>query len=100
MTQLDELRIHLGITYQDDDTDNDLMRLIDQGVDYIDNIAGGSLDYDSNGRAKALLFDYVMYARSGARDEFMTNYRKELQSLQISERVKEYANKKETTNSD
>ena len=54
-------------------------------------------DFFGETQEKALLFDYVMYARTGEIAAFWDNYKSEIISLQISRKVDAYAENGEET---
>lgn len=93
---LNELKIYLDITWNDDNTDKKLEGIIKRGMKYIDSVAGTELDYTVEDKPRELLFDYCRYVRSNALEQFQINYLHELLSLQISEGVKRF----EENNSD
>lgn len=64
-----------------------LSGIIEQGIAYIDFVAGYKQDYTKGGQALALLKDYARYVRSNAFDEFQTNYAPELLTLQMMQEV-------------
>lgn len=94
---LESVENYLDITWQDDNTDDKLIGIIQRGMKYLNSVAGGELDYSTEDKPKELLLDYCRYVRSSALSEFQTNYLHELLSLQMSEEVARY---EETTNSD
>ena len=87
---LEAVRNYLDITWIDTAGDEKLSGIISRGMAYINSIAGATMDYVIEGKARELLFDYCRYVRSNALDEYQTNYLHELLSLQISEEVKAY----------
>ena len=76
---------YLDITWEDVESDKKIAGITERGVAYIDRIAGKPMDYMIEGSARALLFDYVRYVRSGALNIFMDNYCDELIALQMDE---------------
>lgn len=64
-----------------------LTGIIEQGIAYIDFVAGYKQDYTKSGQAQTLLKDYARYVRSNALDEFQTNYAPELLTLQMMQEV-------------
>ena len=87
---LDAVKNYLDITWVDPSGDQKLTGIISRGMAYLDSIAGTTMDYVIESKARELLFDYCRYARSNALSEFQTNYLHEILSLQISEEVKAY----------
>lgn len=91
MTLLADVRNYLDITWDDPQGDWKLCGMIERGKSYIDNFVGCKLDYTVEDDPRALLFDYVRYARADALDEFQTNYLHELLGLQMREEGARYA---------
>ena len=87
---LEPVRNYLDVTWIDIETDVKLTGIIDRGMAYLDSIAGATMDYVIEGKARELLFDYCLYVRSNSLSEFQQNYLAELLSLQISQDVKAY----------
>lgn len=88
---LDAVKNYLDITWDDEAGDERLAGIISRGMRYIDAAAGEACNYTIEDKPRELLFDYVRYVRSGALDQFMTNYLPELTSLQIAKEVSRYA---------
>jgi len=80
-------KTYLSITWTDVETDANLTGILERGIAYLNRIAGAAKDYLIEGDARALLFDYAMYARSGALASFADNYKSELLALQINTTV-------------
>ncbi len=57
----------------------------------------GECDFYGETQEKALLFDYVMYARAGEIADFWDNYKPEIISLQVSRKVDAYVENGEGT---
>lgn len=82
---LAEAKNFLDITWADSDADAKLKGQIRRGIAYItaktgvkaSAFAGDSVD----DRAQELLFNYLLYNRAGALDQFVQNYAYELNSL-------------------
>lgn len=87
---LEATRNYLDISWIDPSTDLKLTGIILRGIQYIDSLAGATMDYTVEEKPRELLMDYCMYVRSNALSEFQQNYIHELLSLQISQEVKAY----------
>lgn len=90
MELIDEVKNYLDITW--DLSEEEMVKLegmIQRGKAAI---AGkiGACDFDTETQEKTLLFNHVMYERSGALDEFWNNYRGEIISLRLRKRVQKY----------
>lgn len=71
---LADIKNYLNITWDDAVTDDKLRNMIASGMSYLDGKGGGTLDYESDGTPRTLLFEYVRYMRSNALDVFENNY--------------------------
>lgn len=78
---LADVRNHLQITWRDVETDRRITSLISMGRQYLNQRAGTILEYEEEGSARTLLFEYVRYARDNAMDVFENNYQHLIISL-------------------
>lgn len=85
------VRNYLDITWIDSAGDAKLNGIMARGMKYLDGVAGSTMDYTVEDKARELLFDYCRYVRSNALSEFQANYLPELLSLQIAQEVADYA---------
>lgn len=98
---LAEARSYLDITWEDEGTDEKLRGQIRRGIAYIadktgvEKSASAFMGTSGNDRAQALLFNYLLYDRSGALNDFVENYRSELIALRLKKEVERYAAKPE-----
>lgn len=84
---LTEAKNYLDITWEDEAEDNKLKGQLRRGIDFIcaktgvspSAFAGDAVD----GRAQELLFNYILYDRAGAVDQFKRNYRPDIIGLRI-----------------
>lgn len=86
-------RNYLDITWKDAEGDKKLSGILARGMKYLDGIAGEALDYAAEDAPRALLLDYARYIRSGAFDDFQTNYLHELLALQMKQEALRSAEK-------
>ena len=93
---LDEVKNYLDITWEDALGDQKLMGMVQRGMAAVKGKIG-ECDFFGETQEKALLFDYVMYARAGEIAAFWDNYKSEIISLQISRKVDAYAGTGEET---
>ena len=99
MALLEDVKIYLNITWDDENTDNKLTGIIERGKRYLDTIAGEKLDYTTEDKPKELLLDYCRYVRSNALEEYQKNFLHELLSLQLYREVARfYASEDDNTN--
>ena len=72
---------YLRVTWADDD---DLLNeLIARGKKKLEELAGAAPDFEGEGLARSLLFDYVRYAYNNASEYFEENFSQEIMRLQI-----------------
>lgn len=80
---LEELKDYL----RSDDEDNTLNNLLKNGQDYINKLAGITLDFESNILAKTLLLDYCRYRYNNASEYFLENFKDDILRLQLESAV-------------
>ena len=89
---LAEVKNYLDITWTDTDADAKLAGQISRGIAYICAKTGlQASDFegtDACERGKELLFNYVLYDRSGAVNEFKKNYQSDIVGLRALWEVK------------
>ena len=68
----------LDITWSDTATDGKLTLTIENGIAELDFLSGASNDYMKAGKARSLLFAYVMYDLANCLDDFKTNYQSDI----------------------
>ena len=83
-TLLGSVKDYLNITWSDPVTDKKISGIISRGMNYINEVAGETLDYEVEKKAKELLLEYCLYVRSNALSDFSINYLPELLALQRS----------------
>ena len=92
---LNEAKNYLDITWTDEESDRKLRGQIRRGIAYIKAKTGVEASAfcgdDVDDRAQALLFNYLLYDRAGALDQFAKNYQSELIGLRIRWEVKNHA---------
>lgn len=84
---LAEAKNFLDITWEDEAEENKLKGQLQRGIDFIraktgvdaSAFAGDAVD----GRAQELLFNYLLYDRAGAVDQFKRNYRSDIVGMRI-----------------
>lgn len=95
---LAEAKNFLDITWEDEDSDKKLEGQLRRGIDYISAKTGVDPSVfagdNTNYRAQELLFNYLLYDRAGAVDQFKKNYRSDIVGLRIKWEV---ANASEST---
>lgn len=90
MSLLDDVKNYLDITWDDPESDKKLSGIVNRGISYLQDHAGGALSFETEGQARALLFDYCRYVRSNALEMFGVNFRGELIALRSEREVNDY----------
>ena len=78
---LQKVKDYLKITWNDEDTA--ITDLITRGKKQLEGLAGAEPDFDTEGLARSLLFDYCRYAYNNASEYFEENFQKEILRLQL-----------------
>ena len=78
---LQKVKAYLKITWGDEDTA--ITDLITRGKKKLEGLAGAELDFEKEGLARSLLFDYVRYAYNNASEYFEENFQQEILRLQL-----------------
>lgn len=94
---LNDVKNELGVTWQDEATDNLYRGLIARATAYLDGKGGAVLDYDDDDMPRALMIEYVRYARDAALDVFENNYLSMILALQHRGAVDAYLESAEQT---
>lgn len=85
-----DIKSYLHITWQDSQTDINLIGMINRGMARLQEIAGVPLDFTVEDLPRSLLFDYCRYANSHALEMFEKNFSSELVSLHIKGQIKAF----------
>lgn len=83
---LQELKGYLKITWNSED--GDLQKIIYRGKEYLKDLTGTELDFETEGQPKSLLLDYCRYYYNNAIEYFEENFQKEILRLQLREAVR------------
>lgn len=85
----------LDITWEDNGADEKLEGQLRRGMAYITAktgvLASAFAGENADDRAQELLFNYVLYDRSGSVDQFKRNYRPDIVALRIRWEMERYA---------
>lgn len=95
-TLLNDVKNYLDITWDDTLGDQKIEGMVQRGMAAIKGKIGECNFYEET-QERALLFDYVMYARAGEVPQFWENYKAEIISMQIARKVDAYAADQEQT---
>lgn len=85
---LEDLKLTLDVTWQDDDTDRKLTRILERACHVINEYAGEEIDFESDLTARQLVLDYSRYVWNNVAEEFKTNFGANLLQLRSRYQVK------------
>ena len=88
---------YLNITWSDSATDAKIRGIIASGMMYLNGKAGAEMDYQADGAARTLLFEYARYMRDEALDVFENNYLPMILAMRHERMVKDYVQETEQT---
>ena len=92
---LEEVKNYLDITWEMTLAEEaKLASMIERGKAALSGKIG-RCDFEGETQEKTLLFNHVMYERAGALNEFWSNYRGEIISLQMNRRAEQYETEKQ-----
>ena len=94
---LETVKNYLNITWNDDATDSKMRGIIASGMMYLNGKAGAEMDYEADGTARTLLFEYARYMRDEALDVFENNYLPMILDMRHERMVKAYVSETEQT---
>ena len=70
---LQEVKRHLNITWNDDETDNKIKDYIKQGVEVLQSDVKTSIDFENDDIARGLLKTFCRYAWNNSEEYFIEN---------------------------
>lgn len=72
------IKRHLKITWNDEDTNNDVKDKMLDAIDKLNDLLGAEPDYFSPGSARELFKNYMLYAWNDCLNEFNSAYRDDI----------------------
>ena len=88
---LKHIKTRVGITWDDNATDESLRGIVEEGIEYIENKRGAPSDFEVAGAPRRILVEYCRYARADALDVFEANYLTQIIAMQNDRAVESYA---------
>lgn len=87
----EEIKRHLDITWDDEDTNLTIRDYIIDGQNHLKTMSGDSaIDFNTDIEAKRLLKEYCRYARNYSIEAFNHNFQDDLLRFQIAHAVDDY----------
>lgn len=90
MNLLEEMKNYLDMTWElTKEEEQKLQGMIERGKAGLEGKIG-ACDFEHDTQEKTLLFNHVMYERAGALSDFWQNYKGEITSLKLRNKVMDY----------
>lgn len=89
-----EIKVVLSVTWDEDDTDMKIYRIIQDAEVKLNHILGAEMDYSVPGPARRLFINYCMYVWNGVEKDFKANYLSDIYELRRINEVKAYGESK------
>ena len=88
----DEIKRHLAITWDDEDTDSTILDYIADGKNHLMNLCGDfSINFNTDVEAKKLLKEYCRYARNYSIEAFNHNFSDDIMRFQLHHAINDYS---------
>lgn len=78
---LQEVKDHINITWDEEETNRKLERIINDAMSTLNWKLGAKIDYSTEGQEHNLFLNYCMYAYNNCTNEFDDNYFNEIMQL-------------------
>lgn len=92
---LQELKDNLNITWDEEETDRKLERIINDSEHILNWKLGAKIDYSIEGQERNLFLNYCMYAYNNCTNEFDDNYFNEIMQIRQKYEVLNYEQENE-----
>lgn len=89
------LRNELYITWEDDETEIKLQRIVKNGIKAMDYKLGGNINYNEAGLEQELLIAYCVYIYNGCGNEFDEAYQNDIMILRHKYEVQQFKGDKD-----
>lgn len=80
---LNELKSFLNFTWKDENREARIVSYCLSSIQYLEEVADETIDFDTDMLARDLLFNRVLYMDSQALNDFNNNYNQMLEELKI-----------------
>ena len=80
---LEDIESYLDFTWEDEAKEKRIIGYIESSMEYLNEVAGAELNFETDQLARDLLFNRVLYMDSKALDDFGKNYFGLVKELQI-----------------
>lgn len=87
---LQEVKDHINITWDEEETNRKLERMINDAISTLNWKLGAKIEYSTEGQEHNLFLNYCMYAYNNCTNEFDDNYFNEIMQLRQKYEVLNY----------
>ena len=92
---LETIKASLSVTWDEEDTDMKIIRIMEDAEDKLNHILGAEMDYTAPGPARRLFVNFCMYVWNGVEKDFKANYLSDIYELRRINEVKSYVESKD-----
>ena len=92
---LEEIKAALSVTWDEEDTDMKIIRIMEDAEAKLNHILGAEMDYAAPGPARRLFINFCMYVWNGVEKDFKANYLSDIYELRRINEVKAYGESKD-----
>ena len=89
------IKAALSVTWDEEDTDMKIIRIMEDAEVKLNHILGAEMDYTAPGPARRLFVNFCMYVWNGVEKDFKTNYLNDIYELRRINEVKAYGESKD-----
>ena len=89
------IKAAVSVTWDEEDTDMKIIRIIEDAEVKLNHILGAEMDYSAPGPARRLFVNFCMYVWNGVEKDFKTNYLSDIYELRRINEVKAYGKSKD-----
>ena len=94
-SMLEEIKAALSVTWDEEDTDMKIIRIMEDAEVKLNHILGAEMDYTVPGSARRLFVNFCMYVWNGVEKDFKANYLSDIYELRRINEVKAYGESKD-----
>ena len=92
---LELIKASLSVTWDEEDTDMKIIRIMEDAEVKLNHILGAEMDYTVPGPARSLFINFCMYVWNGVEKDFKANYLSDIYELRRINEVKAYGESKD-----
>lgn len=92
---LETIKASLSVTWDEEDTDMKIIRIMEDAEVKLNHILGAEMDYTAPGSARRLFVNFCMYVWNGVEKDFKANYLSDIYELRRINEVKAYGESKD-----